>query len=123
MANDLKRRHRLAREIKKDHPNMQYRNAFKMAGRMESKGSRSVAKKNKHKKGKRVGSRYKCVHVVKKVGSISDANRLKKEAIKILQERQSWLLLQMRHETNGKVRDGLKKQEAALHKEINLLSK
>src|SRR5580698_3502171 len=124
MANDLKSRRRIARGMIKDHPNMQYKTAFKMAGTKRSgKGKKMGRHKSSKKKSGRVGAKYKCVHVIKKVGSLSDAKKHKKEAIRILQQRQAWLLVQMRHETNGKVRNGLKKQEAELHREISLLSK
>jgi hypothetical protein len=71
-----------------------------------------------------VGAHYRCVHVVKKVGMIKKkVDKVKQDAIKELEEQQGWVLAAMRHESNPKVKEGLRKREHEIHREILQLKK
>lgn len=87
-------------------------------------GARRRASRPAAARSRSVGAHYKCVHVVKKVGAIrSKVDKVKQQAIRELEEQQGWVLAAIRHESSAKVKDGLRKREREIHREILQLKK
>jgi hypothetical protein len=128
----LKKMHTRAKQIIKAHPNMQYRTAQAQAGKEMSSGKLSGRKKSKRaaprpkkRAARRVGShkpKYKCIHEVRKVGSMAEVRDYKRQGRKILESQLAWLLLQIDQEQKVSVKRNLLKKKAELKREIKALS-